>query len=164
METSANRIKLWHDITEDAAAARFLGVKVALLRKAAKELGPGVRMTGKAGRTATFLGKHPDPDYWGAFWWRIEKDGSEMTMPTPLSPVCGSRSTEPALNGFIEGEGGSTPFVHCDDVHDAANDAISGIEARLAIRGMQLAPGCADAIKSSLVATLEGAEVEGIYY
>lgn len=73
METSANRIKLWHDITEDAAAARFLGVKVALLRKAAKDLGPGVRMTGKAGRTATFLGKHPDPDYWGAFWWRIEE-------------------------------------------------------------------------------------------
>jgi hypothetical protein len=77
METSANRIKLWHDITEDAAAARFLGVKVALLRKAAKDLGPGVRMTGKAGRTATFLGKHPDPDYWGAFWWRIAEPTGE---------------------------------------------------------------------------------------
>jgi hypothetical protein len=75
-----------------------------------------------------------------------------------------SRPTEPAADGFIEGEGGSTPFDHCDDVHDATSDAISGIEARLAIRGMQLAPGCTDAIKSSLVAALEGAEVEGIFY
>jgi hypothetical protein len=82
-----------------------------------------------------------------------------------LPAACGSRSTtEPASDGFTEGVGGSTPFVRCDDAHDAASDAISVIEARLAARGIQLAPGCADDIKAAMAAALEGAEVEGIFY
>jgi hypothetical protein len=72
MENSI-QIKVWMDVTTDASAARFLGSKVAILRKAAKALGPGARFTGKAGRTATFLGRHPDPDYLGDFWWRISE-------------------------------------------------------------------------------------------
>lgn len=64
-------LRLHRDICEPAAAARHLGGKVALLHKAAKGLGPGAMVTGKGGRTATFLGKHPDPDYLGMIWWRI---------------------------------------------------------------------------------------------
>lgn len=65
------QIRIWRDIKEPAAAARFIGAKVAQLQSAAKTMGPGARLTGKAGRTATYLGKHPDPDYLGGFWWRI---------------------------------------------------------------------------------------------
>ena len=73
-----DRIRIHPDICEPAAAARYIGVKVAHLHKAAKALGPGVRITGKAGRTATLLGKHPNPDYLGAIWWRIAEPAGEV--------------------------------------------------------------------------------------
>ena len=34
----------------------------------------------------------------------------------------------------------ATPFCECDDVHDAAAEAVEAINARLARRGLQLAP------------------------
>lgn len=64
-------IRRWDDVVEAATAARFIGARVTLLRSAAKNVGPGARLTNKAGRTATYLGKHPDPDYLGTIWWRI---------------------------------------------------------------------------------------------
>ena len=68
-------IRIHRDICEPAAAARYIGVRVAHLHKAAKALGPGAQVTsGLTGRTATFLGKHPDPDYLGAIWWRIAEE------------------------------------------------------------------------------------------
>ena len=64
-------IRVYPDICQPARAARFIGAKVAMLHKAANDLGPGARLTGKGGRTATYLGDHPDPDYLGGGWWRI---------------------------------------------------------------------------------------------
>lgn len=63
--------KIYPHIKEPAAAARFIGAKVADLRSAAKTYGPGIRLTGKQGRSATFLGAHPDTDYMGTFWWEV---------------------------------------------------------------------------------------------
>ena len=65
------QIRVYSDVCMASSAARFIGAKVAQLRSAAKTLGPGARLTGKAGRCATYLGNHPDPDYLGADWWRI---------------------------------------------------------------------------------------------
>ena len=65
------QIKRCPDVLEAAAAARFIGAKVAQLRSAANSMGPGARLTGKGGRTATYLGDHPDPDYLCGDWWRI---------------------------------------------------------------------------------------------
>ena len=70
-------IKHWPDVVEPATAARFVGAKTTDLRKAAKALGPGVRVAGKAGRSAAFLGKHPDPDYGGGEWWQIAESAGE---------------------------------------------------------------------------------------
>jgi|LauGreDrversion4_2_1035121.scaffolds.fasta_scaffold383059_2 hypothetical protein len=68
-------IRIYADIADCAEAARFVGAKVAQLRSASKNLGPGVRVRGKkVGRSATFLGKHPDPDYWGDFWWQLAEE------------------------------------------------------------------------------------------
>jgi hypothetical protein len=75
---AALQIKAWPDVVEAATAARYIGAKVANLRKAAACLGPGARVTGKAGRSATFLGRHPDPDYLGDVWWRIAEPGREV--------------------------------------------------------------------------------------
>lgn len=64
-------IRIYSDICETAKAGRFVGVKAAQLRKYAKEMGPGARVTNpQKGRAVTFLGNHPDPDYWGDEWWR----------------------------------------------------------------------------------------------
>jgi len=60
-----------------ASAARFIGAKVAELRSAAKALGRGAQLTGKGGRTATYLADHPDPDYLGGDWWRIANPSTE---------------------------------------------------------------------------------------
>jgi len=65
------QIPVYPDICQPARAARFIGAKVAMLHKAAKDLGPGIRITGKGGRTATYLGDHPDPGYLMGSWWRI---------------------------------------------------------------------------------------------
>ena len=65
------QIRVYSDICEPASAARFIGAKVAMLHKAAKDLGPGICFTGKGGRTATYLGDHPDGDYMGKHCWRI---------------------------------------------------------------------------------------------
>jgi hypothetical protein len=73
-----DRIRIHRDICEPAAAARYIGAKVAQLHKAASAMGPGVRLTGKAGRTATFLGKHPNPDYLGTIWWRIAEPAEQV--------------------------------------------------------------------------------------
>ena len=72
------QIKVWPDVVEAATAARYIGAKVADLRKAATGLGPGARVTGKDGRSATFLGRHPDPDYLGGAWWRIAEPAREV--------------------------------------------------------------------------------------
>lgn len=72
------QIKVWPDVVEASTAARYIGSKVGNLRKAAAALGPGVRVTGKAGRSATFLGSHPDPDYLGHVWWRIAEPSREV--------------------------------------------------------------------------------------
>lgn len=69
------KIRIYADIADCTEAARFVGGKVAQLRSASKTLGPGVRVRGKKeGRSATFLGKHPDPDYLGEFWWQLEQE------------------------------------------------------------------------------------------
>ena len=53
------------------------------------------------------------------------------------------------------------PFCECDDVHDAAAEAVEVISARLARRGLQLAPGSelrwqlADALGSAEVVEVE---------
>lgn len=73
---AGSQIQRLGDVEEDAAAARFIGAKVARLRSAAKALGVGVRMTGKGGRTATYLGDHPG-GYHGMFWWRIAEPATE---------------------------------------------------------------------------------------
>jgi len=65
------QIRAYSDVCMAGSAARFIGAKVAQLRSAAKTLGPGARLTGKGGRTATYLGDHPDPDYLCGDWWRI---------------------------------------------------------------------------------------------
>ena len=54
-----------------ADAARFLGVKVATIRHAT----PGIQITGKNNRVATFYGQHPpNPwDYLGKTWWHIRQ-------------------------------------------------------------------------------------------
>ena len=65
------QIRAYSDVCMASSAARFIGAKVAQLRSAAKALGPGARLTGKAGRCATYLGDHPGPDYLGGDWWRI---------------------------------------------------------------------------------------------
>jgi hypothetical protein len=77
--TRALQIRVWPDVVQASTAARYIGAKVGYLRKAAAAMGPGVRLTGKAGRTAAFLGKHPDPDYLDNCWWRIaEPAGKEV--------------------------------------------------------------------------------------
>jgi hypothetical protein len=70
-------IRVYPDICEPATAARFIGAKVAQLHKAAKDLGPGIRLTGKGGRTATYIGKHPDPDYLMGSCWRIAEPAAQ---------------------------------------------------------------------------------------
>jgi hypothetical protein len=67
------QIKRCPDVVEAAAAARFIGARVALLRSAANDLGPGARFAGKDGRCATYLGVHPHPDYGGADWWQLQQ-------------------------------------------------------------------------------------------
>jgi hypothetical protein len=69
-------IRVYPDFCQSAEAARFIGAKVATLHKAAMDLGPGIRLTGKGGRTATYIGKHPDPDYLGS-WWRIAEPAAQ---------------------------------------------------------------------------------------
>ena len=56
----------------DRDAARWLGFKVSLLRVG--ELFPGMRFTGKNGRTATFHGTHPKgpEEFFGRSWWELE--------------------------------------------------------------------------------------------
>ena len=55
-----------------AEAARFLGVKVATIRHAT----PGIRVTGKNDRSATFYGTHPQPEDWlGNSWWHLQEAG-----------------------------------------------------------------------------------------
>lgn len=65
-------IRFYDDICETAKAARHLKSRAAILRKFAKNNGPGFKLENKAlGRAVTFLGHHPDPDYFGDEWWQI---------------------------------------------------------------------------------------------
>lgn len=65
-------IRMYHDICQTAAAARYIGSKAGELRKYAKQVGPGARLTNPVKqRSATFLGGHPDGDYMGDEWWQI---------------------------------------------------------------------------------------------
>jgi len=77
MDNKSTSIRHYPHVVEAATAARYIGAKVANLRKAAAALGPGARLTGQAGRSATFLGQHPDPDYLGREWWRIAEVAGE---------------------------------------------------------------------------------------
>ena len=57
---------------ETAAAARWLGVKVAVIRHAPQ--GCILRNPAKPHRTATFCGQHPDPaSFLGDNWWLLEE-------------------------------------------------------------------------------------------
>ena len=58
---------------QPAEASRWLGVTVAMLRSAT----PGLRIQSpkKLNRSATFYGKHPQPDDWlGESWWLLEEE------------------------------------------------------------------------------------------
>jgi inhibitor of KinA sporulation pathway (predicted exonuclease) len=51
-------------------------------------------------------------------------------------------------------------FRDCDDVYDAASDAIRAINARLGRRGLQLEGASFEALRDALTAALRLAEVE----
>jgi hypothetical protein len=52
------------------------------------------------------------------------------------------------------------PFYECDDIFDAAADAVRTINANLARRGLQLVPDDAWTLRDALVSPLEATEVE----
>jgi hypothetical protein len=52
------------------------------------------------------------------------------------------------------------PFHDCDDIHDAAADAVRALNARLARRGLELA--ATDALREVIAGALQLAEVEGV--
>ena len=54
-----------------ADAARFLGIKVALIRHARR----GEQFAGKNNRVATFYAQHPPHpnEYLGNTWWRVRE-------------------------------------------------------------------------------------------
>jgi hypothetical protein len=59
-------------VGEDAAAARWLGVRVATLRPTTKGL--RIQSPKKPGRFATYYGQHPQPEDWlGNTWWLLEE-------------------------------------------------------------------------------------------
>lgn len=69
--TETIHMRIHPTICRTAQAARHVKSRAAELRKHAR-VGPGVRITNATtGKTATFLGDHPDPDYWGDEWWEI---------------------------------------------------------------------------------------------
>jgi hypothetical protein len=51
-------------------------------------------------------------------------------------------------------------FCECDDIYDAAADAVRVINARLARRALQLVPEDAEALREALVGGLQDSEVE----
>ena len=51
------------------------------------------------------------------------------------------------------------PFCECDDIYDAAADAVRAINARLARRALQLVPEDAEALREALVGGLQVSEV-----
>lgn len=64
-----------HGVTDDASAAIYLDREPSELRAAVALHGPGAMVSGKDGRSATFLGTHPNPSIDGWFWWRITEKG-----------------------------------------------------------------------------------------
>lgn len=73
-------------VPDDAAAARWLGMKVADLRtymKGAPEGGKGVGLTHPVnGRSATFFGPHPGPEgFLGDNWWFLKEKDEEQFVP-----------------------------------------------------------------------------------
>lgn len=54
----------------------------------------------------------------------------------------------------------TAPFRECDDIYDAAADAVRAINARLACRGLQLVAEDAEALRDDLVSVLQTGEVE----
>ena len=63
----------WAPVTADAS--RWLGVKVAELRPATPGL--QIKSAKKPQRSATFYGKHPQPEDWfGNSWWLLEEEDS----------------------------------------------------------------------------------------
>jgi hypothetical protein len=52
------------------------------------------------------------------------------------------------------------PFYECDDIYDAAADAVRAINARLSRRGLQLSPDDASTLRDALVSALQSTEVE----
>ena len=72
-----------------AAAARWLGVKVAAIQHAT----PGLRIKSpsKPGRYATFLGQHPQPEDWlGNSWWLLEQEEQNKAIDDALRPYPGA--------------------------------------------------------------------------
>lgn len=122
-------------VTDDASASIFVDCDPAQMRAAVALCGPGAKVTGKDGRTATFLGCHPVPGIDGWFWWRIAEPAEHVASV-------------------------HNPFRECDDVYDAAAGAVRAINARLARRGLQLVPDDAEAIRDALVGGLQDSEVE----
>lgn len=70
--------RFYPDICQNESASEFVGIKVAVLEQCSRFLEPGGRIVGIYGRTATYLGNHPDPDYLGADWWRIAFPAREV--------------------------------------------------------------------------------------
>jgi hypothetical protein len=65
-------IRIDPSVCETAKAARHLKSKTATLRQFIKANGPGMKLENRAlGRTATFLGRHPDADIPGDEWWQV---------------------------------------------------------------------------------------------
>lgn len=54
------------------------------------------------------------------------------------------------------------PFHNCDDVHDAASDAVRAINERLRARGLQLVPEAFDSLRYALAEELSQVLVEGV--
>lgn len=51
-------------------------------------------------------------------------------------------------------------FCECDDIYDAAADAVRAINARLARSALQLVPEDAEALREALVGGLQDSEVD----
>ena len=54
------------------------------------------------------------------------------------------------------------PFHDCDDIHDAASDAVRALNTRLSRRGLQLVPEAWQPLREVIAAVLPLVEVEGM--
>jgi hypothetical protein len=54
------------------------------------------------------------------------------------------------------------PFRDCDDIHDAATDAVRAVNARLGRRGLQLVPEHWEPLRELVAAALPLVLVEGV--